>query len=121
MRGIRGAITVESNKRSHILDATKRLLNKIINRNNISDEEMVSIIFTATSELDKVYPAVAARELGFTNIPLMCYQELQVENSLEKCIRIMVYINRDCQPDKLQHIYLEKARELRPDLADNMR
>ncbi|SRR6056297_213520 len=121
MRGIRGAITVKENKRSDILNSTRKLLKKIISNNDINKGEIVSIIFTATRDLDKVYPAVAAREMGLTDIPLMCYQELNVEGSLKKCIRIMVYINRDCNPDKLQHIYLRRARELRPDLADNMR
>ena len=119
MRGIRGAITVKKNERHEILRFTEKLLDKIIRENNIDRDEIVSIIFTATSDLNKVYPAVAARKMGFTDVPLMCYQELSIEGSLERCIRIMLYINRDCKHAELNHIYLEKAKELRPDLVDN--
>ncbi len=117
MRGIRGAITVEKNEREQILTAAGNLLEAIIEANNINREEIVSIIFTMTSDLNKVYPAVAARELGYTDVPLLCYQELAVENSLPRCIRIMLYINRDCELDKIKHIYLGEAKKLRPDLS----
>ncbi len=117
MRGIRGAITVEKNEYDHILKATKVLLKKIIATNNITSSEIVSIIFTATSDLDRVYPALAARKIGFTDIPLMCYQELYVEDSLKMCIRIMIYVNRDCKHSEIKHIYLKNAKKLRPDLA----
>ncbi len=78
---------------------------------------MVSMIFTATSDLDKVYPAVSARKMGYTEIPLMCYQELEIEDSLDKCIRVMLYLNRNIDHKNLKHVYLKKAKNLRPDLA----
>ena len=117
MRGIRGAITVNENDRENILNATSQLIKKIINRNKISQKEIVSMIFTATDDLDQVYPAVAARKLGYENIPLMCHQELNIKNSLNKCIRIMVYINRNCSLDDINHVYLKNAKNLRPDLV----
>ena len=119
MRGIRGAITVTENNKNKIIENTKILIKDIVNENNLKTEEIVSMIFTATSDLNKEYPAVAARELGYNQIPLMCYQELNIENSLKKCIRIMIYINRDCSLDKINHVYLKNAKKLRPDLVEN--
>lgn len=116
MRGIRGAITVKKNNKEEILAATMELLNKIIELNRLTEDEMVSINFTATTDLDQVYPAVAAREIGLKNIPLLCYQEMKVINSLPKCIRVLIYVNRSCTLDEIRHVYLEKAEELRPDL-----
>lgn len=90
---------------------------EIIERNNIVSDEIVSIFFTATQDLDQAYPAKGVRELGYTDIPLMCFQEMNVVDSLEKCIRVLIYINRDCAPGDIQHVYLKKAKYLRPDLV----
>ncbi|MFP4015610.1 MAG: chorismate mutase [Halanaerobiales bacterium] len=116
MRAIRGAISVEKNNRTEILQSTKELLEYIIKENAISTEEMVSITFTATDDLDSVYPAVAARELGLDKVPLLCFQEMRVKNSLRKCIRVMLYVSRNCPLDEIKHVYLKKAAYLRPDL-----
>lgn len=118
MRAVRGAISVISNTKNNILKATKKLLKEILKVNNIVEEEIVCINFTATYDLNKVYPAVAAREIGLNLIPLLCYQEMKVVGSLEKCIRVMVYINRDCKLNEIKHVYLKKAKKLRPDLLD---
>lgn len=118
MRAIRGAITVEDNKKEMIKKASRELIKKIIEKNNLKENEIISIIFTVTSDLDKVYPAVVVREMGYTETPLMCYQEMEVKDSLDKCIRAMVYIDRDERLDKIVHIYLKKARSLRPDLLN---
>ncbi len=119
MRGIRGAITVKENEQNNIINNTQDLIKTIINRNEVKNQEIVSMIFTATSDLDSEYPAVAARDLGYKQIPLMCYQELKVKDSLKKCIRIMIYINRDCSLSEIKHVYLKNARKLRPDLIDD--
>lgn len=116
MRAIRGAITVEEDISEEVLQASEELLREIIKNNSLLIEEFVSITFTATSDIKSVYPAVAARKLGLDNVPLLCFQEMKVENSLNKCIRVMVYINRDCKLEDLTHIYLRKAVNLRPDL-----
>ena len=84
VRAIRGAITVENNNETDILTATRELLNSIIKENNISKDDVISIIFTATRDLDAVYPAVAARQIGFTDVALMCTNEMYVPGSLEK-------------------------------------
>ena len=117
MKGIRGAITINKNQSSLILEGTRLLLKEIISENELNKKEIVSIIFTATDDLDSEYPAVAARDMGFREIPLMCYQEMKVKNSLRKCIRVIIYINRDCSHKDLNHIYLRKAKTLRPDLT----
>lgn len=113
---IRGAITVEENTIESILTNTKYLLEEVINKNNIQKEDVVSIIFTATPDLDKVAPARAARELGFLNIGLMCFNEMVVEGSLDKCIRLMILYNSHINQNDIKHIYLKGARILRPDL-----
>lgn len=119
MRAIRGAITVSENSKKAILQASNELLTNIIKENQISIEEIISIIFTATSDLDKVYPAVAARELGLHLVPLLCFQEMKVIGSLQKCIRVMVYIDRNCGFEEIKHVYLRDAVILRPDLINN--
>mgnify|MGYP006293168965 CR=1 FL=1 len=118
MRAIRGAITVEKNSKEEIKEASKKLINKIIKKNDIKENEIISIVFTATKDLNKYYPAAAIRENSFKYIPLMCYQEMEVENSLDKCIRTMVYVNIDSNLKNINHVYLRKAKSLRKDLIE---
>lgn len=117
VRAIRGATTVSNNDKSEILSETKKLLEKIIEKNNISKDDIISIIFTATKDLDAVFPAVAAREIGLNDVALMCMNEIDVPESLEKCIRVMFHINTDKDNIKIHHIYLNKSKVLRPDLS----
>lgn len=113
---IRGATTVDKNTKENILNATKELLQKIIEANNLSLEQIIFIIFTATKDLDEVYPAVAARDIGITNASLICIQEMYVKNSLPMCIRVMLQIQTNKIQKKVKHIYLNEAKILRPDL-----
>ena len=115
---IRGAITADENTPQQILDNTRILLEEIISRNTIEFSEIVSIIFTGTGDLDSIYPAVAARELGMVDVPLFCCQEMYVKGSLEKCIRVMMHI-QSAQSRSIEHVYLKKAKALRPDLTKN--
>ncbi len=117
IRGIRGAITVDNNTEEDILAAAEDLFKKVIEFNSISDDEIVSIVFTATDDLDQAYPARAVREMGYNRVPLMCYQEMRVVSSLERCLRVIVYINRDCSLTEIKHVYLREAKLLRPDLV----
>ncbi len=114
---IRGAITIEENSRECILENTKVLLNDVINSNNLDLEDIVSIIFTATKDIDAVYPAVAAREVGIVEAGLMCTQEMYVKGSLEMCIRVLVNVECDKKQKEMKHSYLKGAVKLRPDLA----
>ncbi|HHU93033.1 MAG TPA: chorismate mutase [Halanaerobiaceae bacterium] len=119
MRAIRGAITVSKNTKEEILAASTELLEEILDANKIKNEELVSIIFTATTDLDAVYPAVAAREMGLDKVPLLCFQEMKVEGALEKCLRVMVFIDRKAPLEEIKHVYLREAVRLRPDLYIN--
>lgn len=115
---IRGAITVEENTRKAILDATQMMLEAIIKANNIAIEDIIQIHFSATKDLDAVYPAVAAREIGITSAALMCFQEMYVVGSLEKCVRVDVLVEQDgLTRDNVKHQYLKGAQRLRPDLV----
>lgn len=117
VRAVRGAITVERNDKEEILDAAKEMLKEIFDRNSILTEDMVCMIFTLTPDLNAVFPAVAARHMGITNVPLMCMSEIPVENALSKCIRVLVQFNTDKALDDIQHVYLRDAVKLRPDLV----
>lgn len=117
-RGIRGAISVEVNETGAIISATRELLERIVAVNDVSVEDIASVIFTATSDLDAVYPARAARDMGWANTPLLCVREMAVAGSLPRCVRVLVHWNTDLSPDRIRHVYLGRARALRPDLME---
>lgn len=113
-RGIRGATTVESNAREEILAATTELLQQLIERNNLHPDQIASVIFTATDDLDAEFPAVAARSLGWEATALICAREIPVPGSLRKCIRVLIHVNTTCSAAEIQHVYLREAISLRP-------
>jgi chorismate mutase len=117
-RGIRGAVCAEANRADAILEATRTLLERIVTANDLSPTDVASAIFTATPDLDAAYPARAARELGWTQVPLLCMQEMHVAGSLTRCIRTLIHWNTDRAPGEVRHVYLGEARTLRPDLAE---
>ncbi|MCD6554504.1 MAG: chorismate mutase [Anaerolineae bacterium] len=117
-RGIRGATSVEANDAGAIITATRELLEHIVAANNLAVEDVVSVIFTATPDLNAAYPARAAREMGWVHVPLLCMQEMNVEGSLPSCIRVLVLWNTDRPPTQIRHVYLGRARALRPDLVE---
>jgi len=116
-RGVRGATKVEANDPDAIIAATRELLEQIVCANNMMVEDIASVIFTATSDLDAAHPARAAREMGWVNTPLLCEQEMVVADSMSRCIRALVLWNTDLPADQIRHVYLGEARMLRPDLA----
>ncbi len=116
-RALRGAITCDANDRHEILQQTERLLRELLQRNGLHDHQITSIFFTATADLDVVAPAVAARALGLTDVPLLCAQEMAVPGSLPRCIRVMVHIDSDRPRSDFRHVFLREAVTLRPDLA----
>lgn len=115
---LRGATTVEEDSSSQILERTGELLDEIISRNAIDTGDIVSIIFTATADLVSEFPAVAARNRGLSHIPLLCSQEIAVEGSVEKCIRVMMHAYTRGNPGEIRHVYLHGARQLRTDLPE---
>lgn len=116
-RGIRGATTVTENTREAILDATRELLAHIIESNSIQPEDVASAIFTTTPDLNAEFPAVAARDMGWNDTPLLCGQEIAVPNSLKHCIRILIHWNTTRPASEIIHVYLREARSLRPEHA----
>ncbi|NLK21747.1 MAG: chorismate mutase [Epulopiscium sp.] len=114
---IRGAITIEENTREEILGNTVILLKEIISKNNINIDDIISITFTATNDIDAAYPAVAARNLNITHAALLCFQEMNVMGSLRMCIRVMLQIKTVKSQQEMKHIYLKRASSLRPDLS----
>ena len=117
VRGIRGAITVSENEIKDIIEDTKTLLTKMITDNEIDETEIVSVFFSTTKDLNATFPAKAARELGLHDTPLLCLNELDVPNSLEKVIRILMHVNSLKKQTEMKHIYLKDAIKLRPDLS----
>ncbi len=116
-RGIRGATTVETNTSEDILEATTDLLDAIIRLNDIDSEDVVSAIFTTTPEITASFPAMAARELGWTDVPLLCAHEMAVPGALRGVVRILLHINTTRTPSEIRHVYLREAGALRPEWA----
>ncbi|MEQ8848404.1 chorismate mutase [Botrimarina sp.] len=115
-RGVRGATTVDANEREAILTATRQLLALVIRRNGIQRDDIASVIFTVTKDLDAEFPALAARQLGWAGVPLLCGYEIDVPGSLPLCIRVLVHWNTDKPPAEIHHVYARGAERLRPDL-----
>lgn len=116
-RGIRGATTVERNDRDDILAATTELLEVIVRLNGLRSEDVAYVWFTVTEDLDAEFPAFAARELGWTEVPLMCGREIPVPGALERCIRVLVSWNTAKSQREVRHAFLRGAKELRPGWA----
>lgn len=114
-RGIRGAITVESNSREAILDATRELLDSIVEANAVETDDVSSAFFTTTPDLTAEFPAVAARERGWTDVALMCGHEMNVPGSLRMCLRVLLHVNTELPAEQLVHVYARGAVVLRPD------
>jgi chorismate mutase len=116
-RGVRGATTVAANTREDILSATRQLVGLMVRRNGIDRKDVASAIFTTTPDLDAEFPALAARQLGWIDVPLLCGHEMTIPGSLPRCIRVLVHWNTDRNQEDIQHIYIREAVKLRPDLS----
>ena len=114
-RGIRGATSVQTNDEAAILDATSELLRTMCDKNKLSIDQIISVLFTVTPDLDAVYPARAAREMGWQETPLICAADMNVPGSLKKCVRVLIHAALDSSLQDVHHIYLGEARSLRPD------
>jgi chorismate mutase len=114
-RGVRGATTAEAHSPDEILEATRQLLALMIRQNGIKPEDVASAIFSTTVDLDGEFPALAARQLGWWDVALMCVHELDVPGSLRHCIRVLLHWNTDKAADEIVHIYVKGAAHLRPD------
>ncbi|MCA9858440.1 MAG: chorismate mutase [Thermomicrobiales bacterium] len=116
-RGIRGATTADANTAEDILEATTEMMNLLIRLNDLEPEHVVSAIFTTSPDLNATFPAVAAREIGWYEVPLMCAHEMDVPASLQKAVRVLLQINTTKSASEIRHVYLKGARQLRPEWA----
>ncbi len=114
-RGVRGATTAEANTSEEILKATRQLLALMIRQNHIQEVDVASAIFSTTTDLDAEFPALAARQLGWFEVAMMCVHELDVPDSMRRCIRILLHWNTDKPADQIIHVYIKQAAHLRPD------
>ena len=114
-RGVRGATTVKANTREAILEATAELLQAMAEANGIDSEDVASAFFTSSPDLNAEFPALAARQMGWTDVALLCGHEMQVPGSLSMCLRILLHVNTEKKASEIVHVYLHGARVLRPD------
>lgn len=118
LRGIRGATVAEHDQEEAILQATQELLSAIMMANpTLKIDDLASVFFSVTEDLSATYPAQAARELGWNEVPLLCSREIPVPGSLPRCIRVLLHWNTDLPQHAIRHVYLGAAAELRPDLS----
>ncbi|MGN6524334.1 MAG: chorismate mutase [Actinomycetes bacterium] len=117
VRALRGATQLEVDERDHLLSRVRELLTEILTVNELTAEDFISVIFTVTADVRSEFPAVAARELGFGAVPLLCTTEIDVPGSLPRVVRLLAHVETSRQRDAMRHVYLHGARALRLDLA----
>ncbi len=118
VRGVRGATVADANQAEAILAATRELLLAVLNAHpTMRPEDLASVLFTVSDDLDDAYPARAARQLGWTETPLMCAREIPVPGGLPGCIRVLIHWNTDQPQSAIRHIYLKDAAQLRPEFS----
>ncbi len=116
VRGIRGAISVEENNPVAILAATRLLLEEMVDRNGLIIDDLVSVFFTVTSDLNAAFPAFAAREMGWKTVPMLCATEIDVPGAPGGIIRVLIHTNTPKSQAEIRHVYLGAAASLRPDI-----
>lgn len=117
IRAIRGAIQVDADTPTAVLDATRELVTALIERNGLRQDDIVSILFTATPDLTSQFPASAAREAGLTDVPLICATEIDVPSAMPRVIRLLAHVESSLPKSEIEHVYLRGAEVMRPDLA----
>ena len=117
VRAIRGATQVDADEREQVLEATRELVSAVMERNGLVHDDVISILFTATPDLRSEFPALAARELGFGDVPLMCATEIDVPHAMPRVLRLMAHVETGKPRSDIQHVYLRGAVALRRDIA----
>ena len=117
VRAVRGATQLEEDSREHMLDRVAELVTDVMAANALSVDDFISIIFTATSDLRSEFPAYAARQLGFSDVPLVCARELEIEGSMARVVRLMAHVETELPRAEVTHVYLHGAANLRRDLT----
>lgn len=117
VRAIRGAVQVEANDSTAILDGTSELVTEVLARNKITTDDVISVLFSATPDLTAEFPALAARALGFQDVPLLCCGEIAVPGAMPRVVRLMMHIEAERSRSEIRHVYLRGAAALRLDIA----
>jgi chorismate mutase len=117
VRAIRGAVQVDADEREAILEGTTELVNEVMRRNGLVTEDVISVVFTATPDLTAEFPALAARKIGFQDVPLLCATEIAVPRAMPRVVRLMMYVETTLPRSVIQHVYLRGAKALRLDIA----
>ena len=117
VRGIRGAVNVSRNSRREIFTKTRDLLGAMVRANRIREKDIAAAFFTLTPDLNADFPAYAARDMGWTHVPMMCAGELGVPKGMKKVVRVMLLVNTSVPPNRIKHQYLGSTPSLRPDLT----
>ena len=118
VRGLRGATTVEADTVAQVTERSQELLREVMARNELGEDDIVSIVFTATPDVTSMFPATAVREIGFGAVPLLCAAEIAVPGSMPRCIRVLLHVYTARSRAELHHVYLHGAQGLRDDLPD---
>ncbi|MEZ5310857.1 MAG: chorismate mutase [Microthrixaceae bacterium] len=116
VRAVRGATTLEVDEAEHLIERVTEMLTEMIERNALSNDDIISVLFTATPDVHSTFPAVAGRRLGLGDVPLICAQELDIDGAMPLCIRVMMHVETLLVRDQVRHVYLHEARSLRDDL-----
>ena len=117
VRAVRGSVQVDVDERAEVLARTRDLVTEVVRVNELSLDDFISVIFTSTADLVSEFPAVAARELGMGDVPLMCARELEIEGSMPRVIRLMAHVETTRSRSEVRHVYLNGAQALRRDIA----
>lgn len=116
VRAVRGATQVDADERDQVLEATTELVTAVLARNGLSNDDLISVLFTATPDLHSEFPAYAARQMGITDVPLMCAAEIDVPGAMPRVLRLLAHVETDLTRQDIRHVYLRGAAALRTDL-----
>jgi chorismate mutase len=118
VRGLRGATTLEADTAEQVTERSQELMRQIMARNDLCEDDIVSVLFTATADVNSAFPATAIREIGFGAVPLLCAAEIAVPGSMPLCIRVLLHVHTTKTKEEIHHVYLHGAQGLRDDLPD---
>ena len=118
VRGLRGATTVDADTVAQVTERSQELMRELMARNELGEDDIISVLFTATADVTSTFPATAIREIGFGAVPLLCAAEIAVPGAMPKCIRVLMHVSTTRSRDQMHHVYLHGAQVLRDDLPD---
>jgi chorismate mutase len=118
VRGLRGATTVDVDSTEQVTERSQELMLRLMERNDLVEDDIVSALFTATADVTSIFPATAIREIGFGAVPLLCAAEIAVPGAMPLCIRVLLHVHTTRTRDEIHHVYLHGAQGLRDDLPD---